>query len=445
MHRTGAVGYIAVDVLNNATVCNEAVGLIAEGIPLDIVSVRRFDQPTYYQEETLSDLAGRIHTLYPLRWQSVVWALVLAPWVFGFRFWVALAKALGCPAEGWKQKLRVLIHFVPALCVALRWRKRGVTHVHAHWAHTATTIAMHAAELLGVGFSFTGHANDLFVHRVALRAKARRARFVVCISEFHRQLFLKLGADRFRLPVVYCGIDTSRFRAATALPRSEPSRPRILGVGRLVEKKGFHLLIAACAGLRDRGFPFECLIAGSGPEQDRLQRVIADYNLQNQISVTGQPVLQEDLGPLLRTASVVALPCIRDRDGDMDGLPQVLIEAMACDVPVVSTRLVGIPDLVRDGWNGKLVTAGGVPDLTDALAEFLGNPNEAAAMGQRAGSWVRSHFDRSEAVRRLADLFLHAAATQTCAAPLRRWDAAPETPAIVPDEEAFELTHAGNY
>jgi glycosyltransferase involved in cell wall biosynthesis len=384
------VGYIGVDVLNNATVCNEAVGLIQDGVPLDVVSVYHFDRPTYYQDQTLAELFGRIHALYPLGWLATAWALVCAPWLFGARFWTTLIKMITCPTEGWRQRLRFTWHLVPAICLATHWRKKGIGHIHAHWAHTATTIAMHAAELLGVGFSFTGHANDLFVHRVALTAKVRRARFIVCISEYHRRFYLALGADPARLQVVYCGIDTARFQPAREGPEIEgPLRPRILAVGRLVEKKGFHHLIKACAALRNRGLDYDCLIAGSGPEETSLRRLVELHGLADCVTITGQPVLQEDLQPLLCSATVFALPCVKDRDGDMDGLPQVLIEAMACGVPAVSTRLVGNPDLIRDDWNGLLVSPGDTTALASALERIILSPQWASELGACATGWAR--------------------------------------------------------
>jgi glycosyltransferase involved in cell wall biosynthesis len=436
MPESRVTGYIGVDVLNNATVCNEAVGLIGAGIPLDIVSVYRFDRPTYYQQSSLADLGDRVHALYPLSWMATAWALFCAPWVFGIHFWTTLAKMIASPAEGWRQRARLAGHFIPAVCLAMYWRKKRIGHIHAHWAHTATTIAMHAAGLLGIGFSFTGHANDLFVHRVALVAKLRRARFVVCISEFHRRFYLALGADPSRLQVVYCGIDTDRFQ-----PRENLSdaiawrRPRILGVGRLVEKKGFHHLIAACATLRDRGLNCECVIAGSGPEEVSLRQLVNRLDLADRVTITGRAVLQEDLESLLQSAAVFALPCVKDRDGDMDGLPQVLIEAMACGVPSVSTVLVGIPDLIRDGWNGLLVPAEEVLPLADALEQLIINPEWATSLGTRGMEWARLHFDRSEAIRRLREHFLWAAATPGNNPPEHLWQSAPEIDA----EDSFSV------
>jgi len=442
------IGYIGVDVLNNATICNEAAGLIGAGVPLDIVSVYRFDRPTYYRNDSLAGhslagLGGRVHSLYPLGLVATLWAMICAPWIFGFRFWKTLAKLMVSPVEGWRQRARIYWHFVPAVCLAIYWRKKPIGHIHAHWAHTATTIAMHAAELLGIGFSFTGHANDLFVHRVALKAKLRRARFVVCISEYHRQFYLAHGADPARLKVVYCGIDMDRFQPSDHRDiHSIPLRPLILGVGRLVEKKGFHDLLAACAELRERGLNFECVIAGSGPQEKLLRELVVGLRLEDHVTITGKAVLQEDLQQLLRSATIFALPCVKDRDGDLDGLPQVLIEAMACAVPVVSTRLVGIPDLVRDGWNGLLVPPGQTTALADALESLIRDSQWASGLGIRGMVWARLHFGRGETIHRLRQLFLWASATPGRNPPDSIWQSAPEVPGGESFAEPAPVTYA---
>jgi len=423
--RDRPIGYLGVDVLNNATICNEALGLLDAGSPLDIVSVLRFDKATYYKNDSLVDLIPRIHTLYPLGWWSMLGTILLAPWLFGKNLWTALFQMATCPVEGWRQRARLVWYFVPALCLARYWKSKNIGHIHAHWAHTATTLAMHSAKLLGIGFSFTGHANDLFVHRVALAAKLKRARFTVSISEFHKNFYESLGADSTRLPIVYCGIDTARF--GDAIPQVEPTRPRIVAVGRLVEKKGFHHLIRACAELKLRGKDFECVIAGSGPELDRLRWLVECLGLASTVTITGATVLQEELETLLRSATVVALPCVRDRDGDMDGLPQVLIEAMVCSKPVVSTKLVGIPDLVRDGWNGLLVPPEDCDLLADAIERIISDPKYAAMLGSQANTWARCHFSRNETVRRLMQLFNAARSTSSGTPLVHDWHEMPKT------------------
>ncbi|MEM7312234.1 MAG: glycosyltransferase, partial [Planctomycetota bacterium] len=278
------IGYIGVDVLNNATICNETTALLERDVPLDLVSVYNIQKATFYRNETLKILDGRIHHLYPLKPLAMAWGVLRAPFVFGGRFFTMVWKALTGKVEGPRQRMKMLGHLLPAIKLAYHWQNRNVNHVHCQWAHTATTIGMHAAELLGIGFSFMGHANDLFVHRVALDDKVKRARYILCISEYHRRFYLDMGADSERLHVVYCGVSLDRFQENKPF---NPAVRRIVSVGRLVEKKGFDDLIRSCGILRDRGVEFECVIAGSGPEEANLNQLIDELDLRNSVSITG--------------------------------------------------------------------------------------------------------------------------------------------------------------
>lgn len=395
-------GYIGVDILNNATICNETTALLERGVPLDLVSVYKFDEATFYQNESLRLLDDRIKHIYPLNSLGSAWDLIRAPFVFGTRFIKTCWKALTAKTEGFKQKFKTLAHVLPALRLAYYWRKRNIGHVHCQWAHTATTIGMHAAELLGIGFSFMGHANDLFVHRVALEDKVKRARFILCISEYHRRFFLDMGADPNRLHVVYCGVSLDRFQDTQEF---DPTRKKIVSVGRLVEKKGFDDLIRSCGILRDRGHDFECVIAGSGPEESNLKKLIDELELADRVSITGKPILQEDIPDFLKSARIFSLPCVKDSEGDMDGLPQVLIESMACRVPAVSTYLVGIPDLIRHNENGILVETRNPEACANAMERLLVDDELTEQYGVEAEKWAKEHFGRSELARRLERIF----------------------------------------
>lgn len=433
----GRIGYIGVDVLNNATICNEILGLRDKQVEAEWVSVYAFDKATYFKDPALADLAEKLPSLYPLRPLRAVYLLLMAPFVFRMRLLKTVFKAATGPVEGTRERLKMLAHIVPAILLATMWRKRNVRHIHAQWAHTATTIAMHAAELLGISFSFTGHANDLFVHRVGLVDKVRRARFIVCISEYHRRFYLGLGAHPDRLRVVYCGISMDRFNDQQS---SRRGRQRIVSIGRLVEKKGFHVLIEACSLLKQRGVPFECIIAGSGPEEQRLNRLIKGLHLEDDVRVTGRPVIQEEMPDLLATARLFALPCVRDSDGDMDGLPQVLIESMACGVPAVSTFLVGIPDLVRHEVNGLLTETDNAAACANAMERLLLDDELVEQFATEGSRWVRAHFGRDQLVQRLERLLTWAAANPGFSIP--EWDdpAAPGSDACYQHPTYYDST-----
>jgi glycosyltransferase involved in cell wall biosynthesis len=414
------VGYCGVDVLNNATICNEAAGLLELGVPLAIASVKNYDKATFNEGlDELSAVRAAMISVGAMSRGRRVADLALAPVRFPIGFWRMSFGALFTPCEGPCQKAAFLSQMLPAVAMASEWRRLGydIRHLHAHWAHTATGVALHLSRLLGIGYSMTGHANDLFVHRVALRPKVLSARFVHCIAEYHRLFYLALGASPDRLPVVYCGIDTRRFDSDSfPIPSAAPQA--FVGVGRLVEKKGFHRLIEACRVLKDQGRDFRCVIAGSGPEDARLRALAEKLDVADRVTITGKAVAQAELPELLGQFRFLALPCVKDSEGDMDGLPQVLMEAMACGRPAVSTRLVGIPDLVRDGVDGLLVHPDDVPALVAALEKMLDDDAMVDRMGASASEFVRGHFDRASNVKRVADLFAWALATPgNCAPP----------------------------
>jgi glycosyltransferase involved in cell wall biosynthesis len=172
-----------------------------------------------------------------------------------------------------------------------------------------------------------------------------------------------------------------------------------------VEKKGFHVLIRACAILKDRGFEFRCTIAGSGPEEAALRAQIHDAGLDARLTLTGQALKQEAIPDFMEGGDVYCLPCVWASDNDVDGLPQMLMEAMACGLPAVSTDLVGIPDLVIDGATGLLVPPEEAEALADALMRLARDPALAARLAAAGRSRVTQHFDLGTCLEPLLDQY----------------------------------------
>lgn len=265
----------------------------------------------------------------------------------------------------------LLKRFVQAGVIAAHLIEHPVDALHAHFASSATRVAVYVHRMIGLPYSFTAHAKDIFhdeVNPESLRAKMRDARFVVTVSDFNRAYLQDLldgsPGDVRRL---YNGIDLRTF-APDPVVRREPGL--ILGVGRLVEKKGFEDLIRACAWLREGQVDFRCEIIGTGERRDALQALIAELGLTGHVALVG-PRSQDQVLAAYRRATVFALPCIVGRDGNRDGLPTVLLEAMAAGLPVVSTRLVGVPEIVDDGVDGLLVEPGDSAALAASLARLL--------------------------------------------------------------------------
>ena len=304
----------------------------------------------------------------PLFWLAHLFFL----WRYPRRYWHCLVRyALRAP-EPWRHRRRCLAIFLVAPYAAWHLRRAGVQHLHAHFANAPASLALMAAHLAGITFSFTVHAYDLFIDQLLLPAKLTAAAFVASISRFNLgflQQKFPAAAARARLELVRNGIDPARFRPA---PHPAETPPLVLAVGRLVETKGFHVLVAACARLRQEGRDCRCLIVGEGPEAEPLRQLVTDLGLADRVELPGR-LQPEALLPLFRRADLLAMPaCVRH--GDQDGIPTVLIEALALEIPVVATRVSGIPELVRHGDTGLLVEPDDPAALAAALARLLADP-----------------------------------------------------------------------
>lgn len=388
------IHYVTTNGIGDAWVGNELRVVRAAGIPTVLHAMRPPHQH-FFASEWAADLHRATRQIYPLPPLRAAASVALAPVRFGGRFWAALGNALFGERESPRVRLACLAHFLVACDWAAQVRRRAaaepVAAIHAQWAHSGASIAMYGAWLLGVPFSFTGHAADLFRERVALKDKVRRAAFIGCISTFHRALYKELGARDDQLEIVYCGIDPSHFAPRTG-PRPD-GPPRILSSARLVPKKGLTHLIEACRILRDRGLDLRCTIGGSGPLEAELRAQVEAAGLADRVTLTGQAITQEEIPAFMHGGDVYCLPCVRAPDGDVDGLPQMLMEAMACGLPVVSTRIAGIPDLVIDGQTGVLVEPGDPAALADALQALLADPARAARLAEAGRAHVLETFD----------------------------------------------------
>jgi glycosyltransferase involved in cell wall biosynthesis len=295
-----------------------------------------------------------------------------------------------------------LRHAVEGMWLARELRARRVTHLHAHFAHTPAAVAYMTHLAGGVPFSFTAHAKDLYTtlpRNVVIRARA--ARFVITCTEFN-QRFLEglVGEPPVPIHVLYHGADLSRFNPAG----QHPEGGRIVSVGRLVPKKGYPHLIEALAHLHHEGVPFVCEIYGGGPMREELAARASASGLSNRVKFHGAR-LQGEILAAYRIAAVVALAPVVTDDGDRDGIPNVLVEAMACAVPVVSTRISGIPELIDDGTDGLLVDPADAVALARAIERVLTDAELASRLARAGRRKVERLFDVSTNSKVLVDLF----------------------------------------
>ena len=397
------IHYISPIGIGSAWVANEISTVEKQGIPIVLHSLRKSNQE-FFSSDWARRMDGATRAIYPIGFFNGILSALLAPLLFRGRFFAALGNAILGKRESFRNRVAAFAHFWVACVWARALRADKVSHIHSQWIHSGGTVGMYGAWLMGVPFSFTGHAADLYRERVALEDKIRRAEFIVCISEFHRKFFLGLGARPEQLQIVYCGIDVTHF---SPKPVSElgDGVAHIVSSGRLVQKKGFLYLVEACRLLAARGIAFRCTIGGNGPQEADIRQRIAQHGLEQQVLLTGKALTQEELPGFLQSADIYALPCIWAKDGDVDGLPQMLMEAMACGVPAVSTDLVGIPDLIVNGKTGLLVKPNDAEELADALQDLIQHPHKGRAMAEAGRAIVLQKFEINQALKPLVALF----------------------------------------
>jgi glycosyltransferase involved in cell wall biosynthesis len=396
------------------TFCDtEMLALEALGLELEIDATSPPKQS--FRHERLTRLRAEVHHLPPPR---IVRVHALRAEREGR--WPAGAVADYAARHGEDAGARTLAR--QALALAAGLERRGVSHVHAHFASHAAKVALMLKRVAGFPFSMTAHAQDFMVDLGSdelLREICREAEFVVAVSDWSRErLRASCPESADKIVRVYNGIDPEEFPEQAALP--ERARPRIVDVARLIEFKGHHFLVDACAELQRRGIEFECTLVGEGPWRERLAARIRAAGLGERVCLAGLRS-QGEVKRLLLDSDVFALPSIVDEKGACDVLPTVILEAMASGLPVVSTRLAGVPELVEDGATGLLAEPGDPIGLADALAKLLASRELRRSFGEAGRKRLEERFASVRSAPALAERFLACAARS----PRRRRGAEP--------------------
>ncbi len=284
------------------------------------------------------------------------------------------------------------LYELPAACqFAPAVRADEIAHLHAHFASRSLGLGLLLGMLTDLPVSCTVHAFDLFTRSPgSLTPRLSRCAFIAAISEYNiRYLREKCGdAVADLCTVVHCGIDGDRFR----LPARAPKPGALVCIANLVPPKGHALAIRACGVLRDRGVPFTYTIVGDGPERARLEALVRDLRLESHVVFLGA-VSNDAVLPLLAESFAFLMPCVAASNGHTDGIPVAMMEAMACEVPVITRAISGLPELVRDGENGVLVSSERPEDIADATAALLADPDRAARLGRAARAHVLDAFE----------------------------------------------------
>ncbi len=279
-----------------------------------------------------------------------------------------------------------------AILLAEAARQRGVGHLHAHFATVATSVARIAARLAGIPYTFTAHAKDIYDNSVDenhLRRKLRDAPTVVTVSDYNvKHLRERFGADAASVQRVYNGLDLQEFTYCCPHDR----QPLVVGVGRLVDKKGFKDLIDACAVLSQRGRDYRCEIIGHGVLHAQLAEQVSRLGLGDRVRLLGA-LPRGEVNERVRRAALLAAPCVISEHGNRDGLPTVLLEAMALGTPCVSTTVTGIPEVVRDGETGLIAEQNNPASLANAIERLLDDSALGVRLATNARRLIEAEFD----------------------------------------------------
>jgi colanic acid/amylovoran biosynthesis glycosyltransferase len=384
--------------VSHSFIRREILALERLGVCVQRLALRGWDTPTPDAE----DRQERERTQYVLRGGAsalllpTLRALLVSP----IRFLAAARLAIKMASASPDRPLPYHLAYLGEACLILRWlRAAGTRHLHAHFGTNSAEIAMLVNALGGLPYSFTVHGPDEFMQQMGLAEKIHRSAFVVAISSYGRsQLYLRLPAENWpKVEVVHCGLEKPFYDVP---PVPIPTAPRLVCVGRLCEAKGQLLLVEAAAALAARNVAFELVLAGDGPLRGTLEQLIERRDLRRQVRITGW-LSSDEVRDEILAARALVLPSFAE------GLPVVIMEAMALRRPVLSTYIAGIPELVTPGENGWLVPAGSLEELTAALEACLTTPAEQLQKLGDAGhrSVIANHSVDIEAIK-LAKLFM---------------------------------------
>jgi glycosyltransferase involved in cell wall biosynthesis len=300
------------------------------------------------------------------------------------------------------------VHLVSVLILNERRTGKKLDHLHAHFAHDPTLIAYLVHCIAGIPFSFTAHARDLYqVPEKVLTDRIRQASAVITCCRANLEYLNQIApSEQSKFSLIYHGVNLKDFQPVPNPSASPISKsPLILSVGRLVEKKGFQDLLEALLIVKNKGERFQCAIYGDGPLCQQLKAWIEDHGLAGEVMLMGDRT-QQELISIYQNAKLFVLTPVQTEDGDRDGVPNVLVEAMAVGLPVITTAVAGIPELVEHDQNGLLYQQHDVEGISSGIIELLRNPDKRKQFSEASSRKVKEQFDVAQAARQLKTLFI---------------------------------------
>jgi colanic acid/amylovoran biosynthesis glycosyltransferase len=389
--------------LTTTFIYREVLALREMGFSISTFAIWK-PNPNQLSQESKS-LVDTTFYVFPISWSKFFVAHLYFLLSRPIRYISTLVFVLTRKGESLSNRKRTFFHFFEAIYLAREMKRQRIRHIHAHFSVNAASVALIIARLLDISFSFTSHSN-LFTDQLILKEKIYAAKFIVAISQFTRQYLLNLvnkGDDNVasKTHVIHCGLSPDDFAPRILHPHNTPS---LLFVAQLAERKGAPILVQACRVLAEQGVDFRCVIVGDGPQWEYVHHLVCEYNLQDRVELAGA-VFQEHLKEYLNQADVFVLPCIVAQNGDMDGVPVVLMEAMSMEIPTVSTYVSGIPELIEHEQSGLLVPEKAPEALADAIQRLLRDERLRVRLGINGRRRVQAEFNIYKSAEQLASLF----------------------------------------
>jgi len=361
--------------LSETFIKGEIDNLIGRGLDVSILSL--FEPTEELRQPSSSALLSRVRYLTQVS-QTLAWRKLLVHLLRTPRAWAAVIRFR--KNGGSTTSLAKLLE----LCSS-----EEIRHIHAHYLSEPSALAEIVFELTGIPFSISAHAKDIYLTEdVEIKRRVGLAKFISTCTRHNLGYLKKLVSEPKKVQLNYHGIDTDFFHNSNS---KQTLPPLLVSVGRFKRKKGFDVLIDACNILTSRNIEFQCEIIGYGDEADALQSQIEKCGLLSKVKLK-PPAEHSQLVSVLNKASIFVMPCRITKDGDRDGIPNSMLEAMACEVPIVSTFISGIPEVIQNGKNGALVRSDAPEELADELSKLIADSEARKNLGRAGRETVVNRF-----------------------------------------------------
>lgn len=384
-------------------VVNEIHELLRANIDVAIYPLKREKQPVV-QPKAQSLMERVFYT--PVINGAILKANFATLFAHPVKYLATLLRVIRCNLGSLNFLLGAIGYFPKAVYLAKLMKSHQVTHIHAHFVSHPTLVAYIINRLTDIPYSFTAHGSDLHKRQDMLKDKFANARFAIMISQYNQEFFYRHTqiAPSDKMHIVRCGFDNETFVSSRKAIPAGPAQ--IVCVASLREVKGHTYLLDAAAALRERNLDFTMHFIGDGEERETLQQKIEKLGLTKHVLLHGAKT-QAEILPFLQQADVFTLASFKTKSGNREGIPVVLMEAMAMEIPIVASNVSGIPELVKDNLTGLLAEPQNGLDFAEKIIQTLTQQNETAARVANAKSLVSSEFSLQTNANKLIELFKH--------------------------------------